>query len=184
MRVKTSEELSVMLRSYENAKKLASNIYVLIQIARRDGLIVLEDYVVHHNVQSSSEPFVVLNSIISFIVDGCVRSINDLKGTTRMFMNYHHVHRDVERNILLVGLTGIHEGDNPFKIKEQFEDILSKGAKKIQYAIKRFLKTQVVEDEFLMNKWQPPVEEEHDSSEMGDKVISQKEIDELMSNVE
>ena len=169
---KTSKELSVMLSSYENARELASIISVLIRIARMDGFLAINDYNLADHVKLSLESLV-LSEIIGYIVKGCVASTNDLKGTIRVLMNYHGISQEVERKVLMTGLIGLIDGESLFLIKGRFEEILTKDAKKIQYAIKRFLKTKVIENESLIREWCP---EEVEIEQEVDGVLSQDEI--------
>lgn len=183
MHTKTSEELNVMLRSYENAKNLASILYVLIQIARREGLLALEDYNIPKEI--SKESCDVLEMMIKFIVQGCIRNTTDLRGTLNTLMGFHMIRTEVERKVLMTGIMAIQEGESPYLVKKECEKTLTKAKKSIEYAMKRFLKTEVVENETLMNRWQPPAKEEPDSTDMGeDVVLSQEEIDELLKSVE
>ena len=91
------KELSVMLSSYENTKKVVLEIIIGIMLDLNDlyekgrlnlGLLII-----------------ILDEIINFVNDGSIITTNDLIAMPKVLMNHHKIIQAVERTTSLIGMT-------------------------------------------------------------------------------
>ena len=163
----TSKKIEVMAKSHQNAKELASKLFVLILIARIKGLSGLSNYISPEILQGKSdlvmalpkllqepEPILplynVLGMLLGFIVKGSTSGSISLKVTTKTLMHYYDITQELEKEILLAGVIAIQKGHNPLALKEELGKILSENSKRIRALMNEFFKSEITEDKSLI----------------------------------
>lgn len=188
----TSKEIEIMTNSYQNAKKLASKLFVLIQIARRDGLLGLLDYISPEVLQGKSmsrlpellqepEPILplynVLGMLLGFIVKNSTNGPVSLKVIAKTLMHYYDITQELEKEILLTGVMAIQKGYSPFALEKELEEILSENGKRTQILMNEFFKPKFTGDESLIALWKSELESGLTFPIDMEELMSEEEID-------